>query len=210
MGFIIYWDAGAGKSAGSVRATGAGCVTYHTTDMGIPVSTVSASSEAFFAPGRTWSIIPVDTMKLIYEIDQILTAARQQMINLTRSVSAAISPQAQACYWFGKIEGFLIRYLSQYFRPQDSIKNNGQLSHGSSVKFIKINQMNGLSYARGSRAYLSQTDNYCLCIQYFVVWFRCYRKKWIFLPANLLGNLRHLLFWLSGVDFSPPGERICG
>lgn len=58
----------------------------------------------------------IDRRILIYEIDQILTAVRQQIINLTWSVSVAIYPQAQAGSWFGRIEGFLIRYLSQHFQ----------------------------------------------------------------------------------------------
>ena len=186
--------------------------------MGIPISTAKASPEAFFSPVRipesyycnAWSIIPIDTTILIYEIDQILTVVRQQIINLTWSVSPAIYPQAQDCSWFGRIEGFLIRYLPQQFLPAGGVKNNGQFLRVSSIKIIQINQMNALSYTCGSRAYLSQMNNYCLCIQCFVVWFRCYRKKWIFLPANLLGNLRHLLFWLCGVEFSQPGEGICG
>ena len=81
-----------------------------------------------------WSIIPIDIKILIYEIDQILTAVRQQIINLTWSVSPAIYPQAQACSWFGSIEGCLIRYLPQYFQPRLSVKNNGQFLHGISVK----------------------------------------------------------------------------
>jgi hypothetical protein len=71
---------------------------------------------------------------LIYEIDQLIADVRQQIINLTGCVTAAIYPQAQAWRTSVGIEGFPISYLPQHLLPVVSVKNNGQFLRVSSVK----------------------------------------------------------------------------